>query len=212
MRIYFAVKNISVCVLQQYLSRRYISRRPIKALNHTQREREKGGKQVCLDCNGAVASPLQKKKKWSRMFLLWLRLGYKQTYKKKKTHKRCRVIQHTLSQVLWKKHIFPNSRPGIDFFVLASFPSLTAGSLDSYTIVLLGYLSHGVTRSFSFFKKAAFYRLKYPPCLHFFSSSRVVLRSYPTGFPPSKRVNLLEKETYSSSAPFPHLLILKETK
>lgn len=75
--------------------------------------------------------------KWSRMFC-WPALG-KQTWK---NHKCGRVIHHPSFKYSDNRiigHIFRSLVEEKWFFVLASFPSLTAGSLDSYTIVLLGY-------------------------------------------------------------------------
>lgn len=109
-------------------------RRPIKALNH----RAGGKKQVCLDCNGAVASPAFTSNDPACFASFDLA---KQTLRKTRTLSSYSTSSVQVFFILEERAIFFNPLVGENwFFVLASFPSLTAGSLDSYTIVLLGYL------------------------------------------------------------------------
>lgn len=99
-----------------------------------QRLQWSGENQLRLDCNGAAASPPASNHPACFAASTW------QT--NFKTRKGCRCNNtHAIEVFVPQKNNSDCSsiRWKHWFFVLASFPSLTAGSLDSFTIVLLGY-------------------------------------------------------------------------
>ena len=109
-------------------------RRPIKALNHREGEKNRSVSIVTVQWR---LQPLLQMIPHVLLASTWLN----KLWGKTRTLSSYSTSRVQVFFILEERAIFFNPLVGENwFFVLASFPSLTAGSLDSYTIVLLGYL------------------------------------------------------------------------
>lgn len=151
----------------------------------------KGKKQVCLDCNGAVASP-------ALLQMVPHVLLPSTKANKLKKHQRRRSIQDLQSEIWYNRKLAAFShRVWRDLFFCSSvIPKPHSWKPGFIYHCFAWLLVLGLTRFKTGF--AANIYIAYPFLRLFCELPQF----------PSQIYNLLEKETYSSSAPFPHLLIL----